>query len=128
MKLEISFFVLFVVSQVYGQSSSPVFVTPYLPGNYQAAQNATKVSKIRIIFQKKTTCSFFFNFNNDKVTLDGYPYPSYAGYFTVNATYNSNTFFWYFPSQFNPDDAPVLVWYLFYYFLSIYYLYMNIFK
>ena len=24
---------------------------------------------------------------------------SYAGYLTVNKTYNSNTFFWYFPSQ-----------------------------
>ncbi|CAD0204173.1 unnamed protein product [Chrysodeixis includens] len=36
---------------------------------------------------------------------------SYAGYFTVNKTYNSNQFFWYFPAMV-PDNknAPVVVW------------------
>ena len=33
---------------------------------------------------------------------------SYAGYVTVNKTYNSNKFFWYFPSQ--------VIAYLFYYY------------
>ncbi|KAJ8710981.1 hypothetical protein PYW07_008223 [Mythimna separata] len=36
---------------------------------------------------------------------------SYAGYFTVNKTYDSNQFFWYFPAMV-PDNknAPVIVW------------------
>lgn len=36
--------------------------------------------------------------------------PSYAGYFTVNKTYNSNLFFWYFPAAENVENAPVLLW------------------
>lgn len=36
--------------------------------------------------------------------------PNYAGYFTVNKTYNSNLFFWYFPSATKAEDAPVLLW------------------
>lgn len=35
---------------------------------------------------------------------------SYAGFFTVNKTYNSNMYFWYFPSESDPENAPVLVW------------------
>ncbi|XP_014252789.1 venom serine carboxypeptidase-like [Cimex lectularius] len=35
---------------------------------------------------------------------------SYAGYFTVNKTHNSNLFFWYFPAEDNLDRAPVVVW------------------
>ncbi|XP_030744986.1 venom serine carboxypeptidase-like [Sitophilus oryzae] len=35
---------------------------------------------------------------------------SYAGYFTVDKTYNSNLFFWYFPAQNNFDEAPVVLW------------------
>lgn len=35
---------------------------------------------------------------------------SYAGFFTVNKTYNSNMFFWFFPSEIKPDQAPVVVW------------------
>lgn len=36
--------------------------------------------------------------------------PSYAGYFTVNKTYNSNLFFWYFPAATEAKDTPVLLW------------------
>ncbi|XP_046426243.1 venom serine carboxypeptidase [Neodiprion fabricii] len=36
--------------------------------------------------------------------------PSYSGYFTVNKEYQSNTFFWFFPSQINPKSAPVVLW------------------
>jgi len=36
--------------------------------------------------------------------------PSYSGYFTVNATTNSNLFFWYFPSLDNNPKAPLLLW------------------
>lgn len=35
---------------------------------------------------------------------------SYAGYFTVDKTYDSNLFFWYFPSVNDPENAPVLLW------------------
>ncbi|KAM5204673.1 putative serine carboxypeptidase CPVL isoform 2-T3 [Hipposideros larvatus] len=35
---------------------------------------------------------------------------SYAGYLTVNKTYNSNLFFWFFPSQADPSEAPVVLW------------------
>jgi vitellogenic carboxypeptidase-like protein len=45
------------------------------------------------------------------VTLDELkPYPSYSGFFTVNKTYNSNMFFWYFPAQNDAANAPVLLW------------------
>lgn len=35
---------------------------------------------------------------------------SYAGYLTVNETYNSCLFFWYFPAERNARIAPVLLW------------------
>nr|AAY27740.1 salivary/fat body serine carboxypeptidase [Sitodiplosis mosellana] len=35
---------------------------------------------------------------------------NYAGYFTVNKEYNSNTFFWFFPAKVDTDDAPVVLW------------------
>ncbi|XP_022201600.2 venom serine carboxypeptidase [Nilaparvata lugens] len=35
---------------------------------------------------------------------------SYAGYLTVNKTYNSNLFFWFFKSQTNWKESPVAVW------------------
>lgn len=37
-------------------------------------------------------------------------FPGYSGFFTVNKTTNSNMFFWYFPAQNDPDNAPVLLW------------------
>lgn len=36
--------------------------------------------------------------------------PSYAGYLTVNKTYNSNIFFWYVPAKTNAKNAPVVLW------------------
>ncbi|XP_013195146.2 venom serine carboxypeptidase-like [Amyelois transitella] len=35
---------------------------------------------------------------------------SFAGYLTVNKTYNSNQFFWYFPAMENRRDAPIVLW------------------
>lgn len=35
---------------------------------------------------------------------------SYSGYLTVNKTYNSNLFFWYFPARNNAANAPVVLW------------------
>uniref|UniRef100_A0A1A9V2F1 Carboxypeptidase n=1 Tax=Glossina austeni TaxID=7395 RepID=A0A1A9V2F1_GLOAU len=34
---------------------------------------------------------------------------SYSGYLTVKSEYNSNMFFWYFPSEINTTSAPVLL-------------------
>ncbi|XP_071441643.1 venom serine carboxypeptidase-like [Hetaerina americana] len=35
---------------------------------------------------------------------------SYSGYLTVNETYNSNLFFWFFPAMNEPENSPVLLW------------------
>lgn len=35
---------------------------------------------------------------------------SYSGYLTVNEHFNSNLFFWFFPSEGNPRNDPVLLW------------------
>ncbi|CAH1378645.1 unnamed protein product [Tenebrio molitor] len=35
---------------------------------------------------------------------------SYAGYFTVKKNFNSNMFFWFFPSQTDYANAPVVLW------------------
>lgn len=35
---------------------------------------------------------------------------SYAGFFTVNETYNSNMYWWYFPAEESPETAPVILW------------------
>lgn len=35
---------------------------------------------------------------------------SYSGYLTVNAQYNSNMFFWYFPAVLEAKTAPVVLW------------------
>lgn len=36
--------------------------------------------------------------------------PSYSGYFTVDKALGANTFFWYFPAKFSPENASVLLW------------------
>ncbi|XP_076253677.1 venom serine carboxypeptidase-like [Rhynchophorus ferrugineus] len=35
---------------------------------------------------------------------------SYSGYFTVDKTFNSNLFFWFFLSENNPSEDPLIVW------------------
>lgn len=38
-------------------------------------------------------------------------YDSYSGFLTVNKTYNSNTFFWYFPVQHKKvNETPWIIW------------------
>ncbi|KAL1138588.1 hypothetical protein AAG570_008651 [Ranatra chinensis] len=34
----------------------------------------------------------------------------YSGFLTVNERYNTSLFFWYFPSERSPENAPVLLW------------------
>ncbi|XP_065204846.1 venom serine carboxypeptidase-like [Planococcus citri] len=36
--------------------------------------------------------------------------PSYSGYFTIDKSYNSNLFFWFFPSQNGTVDSPLILW------------------
>ncbi|GFS50308.1 probable serine carboxypeptidase CPVL [Trichonephila inaurata madagascariensis] len=36
--------------------------------------------------------------------------PSYSGFITVNKTYNSNMFFWFFPAMNKNVNAPVILW------------------
>ncbi|KAG5210383.1 hypothetical protein JEQ12_015577 [Ovis aries] len=40
----------------------------------------------------------------------GWNLTSYSGYITVNKTYNSNIFFWFFPAKVEPENAPVVLW------------------
>ncbi|XP_071484214.1 probable serine carboxypeptidase CPVL isoform X1 [Diadema antillarum] len=66
----------------------PLFLTPYIEsGQIEKGQNLSRVG-----------------------TLVGTDIESYSGFLTVNATYNSSMFFWFFPSQTKPSSAPVLLW------------------
>ncbi|GAB6029917.1 hypothetical protein CHUAL_005616 [Chamberlinius hualienensis] len=42
--------------------------------------------------------------------LNGTDRESYSGFLTVDATFNSNLFFWYFPAEVNQTTAPVVIW------------------
>jgi vitellogenic carboxypeptidase-like protein len=65
---------------------SPLFLTPYIEkGEIQKARELSAVKGIGT-------------------------HPSYSGFFTVNSTYNSNMFFWYFPAQSGDAKAPLLLW------------------
>lgn len=66
----------------------PVFLSPLIEqGKFDEAQKASLVG-----------------------TLDGTSLKSYAGFITVNKTYNSNMYFWFFPSQRDPANDPILLW------------------
>ena len=46
-----------------------------------------------------------------RVNLQTWPeLESYAGFLTVEEKYNSNIYFWFFPSQSNPTSDPVALW------------------
>jgi len=66
----------------------PLFLTPYIErGDIATGQRLSQVGMIKGVSQK-----------------------SYAGFLTVQKKYNSNLFFWFFPAQTNPENAPVLLW------------------
>ncbi|XP_027285454.1 probable serine carboxypeptidase CPVL isoform X2 [Cricetulus griseus] len=71
-----------------GNAGQPLFLTPFI--------NAGKIKEA----QKKSMVSPFPGMNLN----------SYAGYITVNKTYNSNLFFWFFPARIQPETAPVVLW------------------
>ncbi|CAH1391290.1 unnamed protein product [Nezara viridula] len=65
----------------------PLFLTPYIDaGKIQEGQDAARVR------------------------LFGTNITSYSGYLTVNKTFNSNLFLWFFPSEKDPQNASVLLW------------------
>nr|ANG83462.1 vitellogenic carboxypeptidase-like protein [Biston betularia] len=67
---------------------SPLMLTPYIEsGKIQEAKDLSRVA--------------FPDFPEVE---------SYAGFFTVDKTYNSNQFFWYFPAQNNRIETAVMVW------------------
>ena len=66
----------------------PLILTPFIEsGQIETAQKLARVTNL--------------------TTLD---IESYSGYFTVNKTFNSNMFFWYFPAANEPENAPVVLW------------------
>lgn len=72
----------------FHDAGDPLILTPYLKeGSISLAQNLSRVSL------------------TDKIG-----FPSYSGFFTVDARYNSNHFFWYFPPFSANSSAPILLW------------------
>ncbi|XP_068620967.1 venom serine carboxypeptidase-like [Battus philenor] len=71
------------------ENLSPLILTPYIEnGKIDEARNASLVDPQMFLGVK-----------------------SYSGYFTVNKTYNSNIFFWYFPVENNPiKKTPWIIW------------------
>ena len=68
----------------------PAFLTPLLQsGRIDAAKEAAVVGP-------------GLGFGSDFV--------SYAGFITVNPKFNSNIYFWFFPSQSDPANDPVILW------------------
>ena len=66
----------------------PVFLTPYIK---QGKLNEGR-EKARVHLQKWPDLE------------------SYAGFLTVEQNYNSNMYFWFFPSQSSPSKDPVALW------------------
>ncbi|KPJ20357.1 Venom serine carboxypeptidase [Papilio machaon] len=65
-----------------------LFLTPHLEeGNISQAQNLSRVP-----FTEKLG------------------FKSYSGFFTVNKTFRSNLYFWYFPPFSKTDESPVVLW------------------
>lgn len=49
----------------------------------------------------------------DRALVRGLQWPgmtSYAGFLTINAEYDSNMYFWFFPSQSDPSNDPIILW------------------
>ncbi|XP_022440029.1 probable serine carboxypeptidase CPVL [Delphinapterus leucas] len=71
-----------------GDPGQPLFLTPYI--------EAGKFAEGRWL--------------SSVAPFPGWNLTSYSGYITVNKTYNSSLFFWFFPAQIEPWNAPVVLW------------------
>ncbi|XP_032761052.1 probable serine carboxypeptidase CPVL isoform X3 [Rattus rattus] len=79
---------ILVTQPFKGNAGQPLFLSPYIrTGKIKEGQRKSMVSPFPGMYDK-----------------------SYAGYITVNQTYNSNLFFWFFPARTQPADAPVVLW------------------
>ncbi|CAF3984643.1 unnamed protein product [Rotaria sp. Silwood1] len=75
------------IIQANDDPGEPLFLTPYLEqGKIEEARQLSSVE------------------------LPPYTRQSFSGYLTVNKEYNSNMFFWFFPTQNGDKNAPVLLW------------------
>ncbi|KAM4873798.1 putative serine carboxypeptidase CPVL [Thomomys bottae] len=71
-----------------GNSGKPLYLTPYIEsGKIREGKRLSSVSPFK-----------------------GMNVKSFSGYLTVNKIYNSNLFFWFFPAQTDPNEAPVVLW------------------
>ncbi|PRD31641.1 UNVERIFIED_CONTAM: serine carboxypeptidase CPVL [Trichonephila clavipes] len=68
----------------------PLILTPYIEnGQIEEARSLSKVGRLPRVQRN---------------------IPSYSGFFTVNKTYDSNMFYWFFPAMNNDKEAPVILW------------------
>lgn len=78
------------VKNVTGYVGEPVILTTLIKeGKIDAAKEASQVELEEL----------------QKLNVE-----SYAGYFTVDETFNSNLFFWFFPAKEDYANAPVILW------------------
>ena len=82
----------------------PAFLTPYL----EKGQNEEARKRAQVVLQ------------------DWPKMESYAGFLNVNPEYNSNLYFWFFPSQSKPSSDPVILWLQVSYTIIIAIQYLNI--
>ncbi|XP_014392486.1 PREDICTED: probable serine carboxypeptidase CPVL [Myotis brandtii] len=72
-----------------GNAGQPLFLTPYIEaGKVKQGRRLSAVAPFPGQHQME----------------------SYAGFLTVNNTYNSNLFFWFFPALVDSETAPVVLW------------------
>jgi len=57
-----------------------------------------------------TACVELLHSSHFKMIVQGYDFPSFSGLFTVDNETNGNTFFWFFPSETDAKNAPVIMW------------------
>jgi vitellogenic carboxypeptidase-like protein len=77
----------YVIPNGDGDPGDPLFLTPYIEkGDLEHGRELARVK------------------------LNGTDINSYAGFLTVNKTYNSNMYFWFFPSLTQNPRDPVLLW------------------
>ncbi|XP_032527798.2 venom serine carboxypeptidase-like [Danaus plexippus] len=75
-------------AKLHGDAGEPLLLTPFIEnGDIESARNMS-----RVLFTEKIG------------------FRSHAGFLTINAKYNSNLYFWYFPPFNENTGAPVVLW------------------
>lgn len=83
-----NFYPKITLPEVFNDAGEPLILTPLIEKRHiKEAQEAALVK--------------LSDFQNVK---------SYSGYFTVDKTFNSNLFFWFFPAASNYSEVPVILW------------------